>query len=308
LKADFINYFLAFILISGFFFNSSCTHAPQPAPPPAVPAPPRVASPPAGEPLFSSLESKLIADGMDAHFMQSIYRNPDVKLEPRIIAGNLKRREKTLDYSQFLTDASVTKAKNYLNKHRVSLKKAYKKFGAPPSIVVAILTVETWLGAYTGKHPAINLLSTMAVAGDPQVQEKIFYFFGDGINNPDLKNQILSALQRREERGYRELKFLLTYVEKNHLAPLNIKGSVEGAIGIPQFMPSNIGSYGQDGNSDGVVDLFNHDDAIASVAYFLSAHQWEKDRKVEEKKKVLLNYNRSTYYVNTVWALAKKLK
>jgi len=145
-------------------------------------------------------------------------------------------------------------------------------------------------------------------AVNPQVQEKIFYFFGDGINNPDFKKQILSALQRREERGYRELKFLLTYVEKNYLDPFNIKGSVEGAIGIPQFMPSNIGSYGQDGNSDGVVDLFNHDDAIASVAYFLSAHQWEKDRKVEEKKKVLLNYNRSTYYVNTVWALAKKLK
>ena len=277
-------------------------------PPPAVPAPPTVVSPPAGEPLFSSLESKLIADGMDAQFVQSIYRNPAVKLEPHIIAGNLKRREKALDYSQYLTDASVLKAKNYLNEHRVSLKKAFKKFGAPPSIVVAILTVETWLGAYTGKYPTINVLSTMAVAGDPQVQEKIFSFFGDEINDPDLKKQILSSLKQREERGYRELKFLLTYLEKNHLDPLSIKGSVEGAIGIPQFMPSNIDHYGQDGDGDGIVDLFNHADAIASIACFLNAHQWEKARKVEEKKKVLLHYNRSIYYVDTVWALAEKLK
>jgi membrane-bound lytic murein transglycosylase B len=308
MKANVINYFLAFILTSGFFFNSSCTHAPQPAPPPAVPAPPTVVSPPAGEPLFSSLESKLIADGMDARLVQSIYRNPAVKLDPRIIAGNIKRREKTLNYSQYLTGASVLKAKNYLNEHRASLEKASEKFGAPPSIVVAILTVETRLGTYTGKYPTINVLSTMALAGDPQVQEKIFYFFGDRINDPAVKKQTLASLNRREKRGYNELKFLLIYLGRNRLDPLNIKGSVEGAIGIPQFMPSNIGSYGQDGNSDGVVDLFNHDDTIASVAYFLSAHQWEKARKVEDKKKVLLHYNRSIYYVDTVWALAEKLK
>ena len=124
-----------------------------------------------------------------------------------------------MDYSQYLTDASVLKAKNYLNENSVSLKKAFKKFGASPSIVVAILTVETWLGAYTGKYPTINVLSTMAVAGDPQVQEKIFSFFDDEISDPDVKKQILSSLKQREERGYRELKFLLTYLEKNHLDP-----------------------------------------------------------------------------------------
>jgi hypothetical protein len=60
---------------------------------------------------------------MDLQFVQSIYQNPAVKLEPHIIAGNLKRSEKALGYSQYLTDASVLKAKNYLNEHRVSLKK-----------------------------------------------------------------------------------------------------------------------------------------------------------------------------------------
>ena len=95
----------------------------------------------------------------------------------------------------------------------------------------------------------------MALAGDPQVQEKIFSFFGNEISTPDIRKQILSSLKQRERRGYRELKFLLTYIKKNGLDPLSIKGSVEGAIGIPQFMPSNIDHYGQDGDGDGIVDL-----------------------------------------------------
>jgi hypothetical protein len=50
----------------------------------------------------------------------------------------------------------------------------------------------------------------MAVAGDPQVQEKIFSFFGNEFSAPDIQKQILSSLKQRERRGYRELKFLLT--------------------------------------------------------------------------------------------------
>lgn len=262
----------------------------------------------AAEPLFAPLENRLIADGVDAQLVQKIYRDSAVSLEPHIIAGNLKRSEKALDYSQYLTDASVLKAKKYLNENRVPLKKAFKKFGVPPSIIVAILTVETWLGTYTGKYLTINILSTMAVAGDPQVQEKIFSFYGNEISNPDLQHQIVPILKQRGERGYKELKFLFAYVEKNRLDPLSIKGSVEGAIGIPQFMPSNINHYGYDGDGDGIVDLFNHADAITSIASFLHTHKWKKARKPEEKKEVLLRYNRSPYYVDTVFSLAERLE
>jgi|WetSurMetagenome_2_1015567.scaffolds.fasta_scaffold21324_2 membrane-bound lytic murein transglycosylase B len=311
MKANFINYFFAVILALGLSFYSSCTHVPEQTsttPNPVQSEESTVASPSyAVESLFSSLENRLVDDGIDVKFVQSIYQNPAVKLEPHIIAGNLKRSEKALDYSQYLTDASVLKATKYLNENQASLNQAFKEFGVPPSIVVAILTVETWLGSYTGKYPTINVLSTMAVAGNPQVQAKIFSFFGNETCAPDIQKQILFSLEQREKRGYRELKFLLTYLEKNRRDPLSIKGSVEGAIGIPQFLPSNIDHYGQDGDGDGIVNLFNHADAIASIACFLNAHQWKKARKPKEKKEVLLRYNRSVYYVNTVWALAERL-
>jgi membrane-bound lytic murein transglycosylase B len=56
----------------------------------------------------------------------------------------------------------------------------------------------------------------------------------------------------------------------------DIKGSFAGAIGIPQFMPSNIEKYGKDGNSDKKIDLFNVPDAIKSAAHFLEKKNWRK--------------------------------
>jgi membrane-bound lytic murein transglycosylase B len=259
------------------------------------------------DPIFTPLQQRLIADGFSAELVQKIYQDPAVGLEPQVIAGNLKRSEKTLDYSQYLTETAISKAKNYLQKNWEPLNQAFQKFGVPPAIIVAILTVETWLGTYTGKYLTINILSTLSLANEPQVQEKIFSFYGNEITDPELQKQISSLLSLRSERGYRELKDFFSYVEKNQLDPLSIKGSVEGAIGIPQFMPSNIFQYGQDGDGDGRIDLFNHTDAIFSIAYFLHAHNWEKARDEEEKKQVLLCYNPSIYYVDTVWKLSQAI-
>ena len=103
MKANFINYFLTVILILGLFFYFSCSHVPEQTSTPPAPVQSEtsaVVSPSyATEPLFSSLENQLIADGVDAHLVKSTYQNPDVKLEPHIIAGNLKRSEKALHYS-----------------------------------------------------------------------------------------------------------------------------------------------------------------------------------------------------------------
>ena len=120
----------------------------------------------------------------------------------------------------------------------------------------------------------------MAVAGNSQVQEKIFSFFGNETTAPDIQKQILFFLEQREKRGYRELKFLLTYLGKNRLDPLSIKGSVEGAIGIPQFLPSNIDHYGQDGDGDGIVDLF----ILPALLAFSMLTNGKKPEKLRRKK------------------------
>ena len=79
-------------------------------------------------------------------------------------------------------------------------------------------------------------------------------------------------------------------------------------MGISQFMPSNALTLAQDGNQDGKVDLFNHADAIMSVARYLEHHGWKPGIDREKAYKVILRYNYSRYYANTVLEIAAKLK
>ena len=256
---------------------------------------------------FGNLAERLIADGVDANLVKSIYQDPKAQVELEVVAGNLVRSEATLDYGQFLSSYSVNKAARYLKRYRQTLERAKKRFGVEPEVVVAVLMVETALGTYSGKYLAVNVLSTMAASEEGEIREKVFASLSEEQRNMQSPEVISQRLTTRAARGYRELKALIAYFKNNEIEPFSVRGSSEGAIGIPQFLPSNIEYYGRDGDGDGRIDLFNHNDAIFSVACFLRAHRWEKARNNREKKNVLLYYNRSTYYADTVYTLAQKL-
>ena len=87
-----------------------------------------------------------------------------------------------------------------------------------------------------------------------------------------------------------------------------ITGSYAGAMGIPQFMPSNIIRFAADGNVDGRIDLFEHADAIASIANFLKKCGWYRGIDDEKAKKVIRQYNPSSYYIDTILKVAQMLK
>jgi membrane-bound lytic murein transglycosylase B len=261
----------------------------------------------ASEPHFAKLQERLIADGLDENLVRSVYQNPLVKLELEVVAANLVRSEATLNYDQFLSKYSVHKAKRYIERHGTSLEEANRRFGVEPPVVVAVLMVETALGTYPGKYPTINVLSTMAVSQEPEVREKILAGLTQEQKHMQSRAVRSKRLTKRASRSYRELKAVLNYAHKNDIDPFTLFGSSEGAIGIPQFLPSNIEHYGRDGDGDGRIDLFNHPDAIASVAFYLRAHHWGRAENAKQKKKVLLYYNRSNYYVDTVYTLAQRL-
>jgi membrane-bound lytic murein transglycosylase B len=73
-------------------------------------------------------------------------------------------------------------------------------------------------------------------------------------------------------------------------------------------MPSNILWLGEDGNQDGSVNLFHHEDAIASIANYLKHYGWKRGLSREQAYKVVYHYNHSKYYVNTVLDIADKIK
>jgi membrane-bound lytic murein transglycosylase B len=75
-----------------------------------------------------------------------------------------------------------------------------------------------------------------------------------------------------------------------------------------QFMPSNISRFAEDGNVDGVIDLFSAPDAIMSLSRYLSLNGWKRGLSLEGQTKVLMNYNRMLKYARTILALAKTIE
>ena len=108
--------------------------------------------------------------------------------------------------------------------------------------------------------------------------------------------------------AYKELKALLVYAKGAGFDPASIPGSVYGAIGICQFMPSNAVRYGVDLDGDGRVDLFNPMDAVLSTARFLSANGWRDGLTREQQMAVLYRYNHSHPYTRTIMAVADRLR
>ena len=258
-------------------------------------------------PAVSKLVERLHMDGLDEQYLQDLFSRPDLKLMPQAIAKSLTRKEVSLNYAQFLEKYALDRAISYLKTHHKSLEKMEGHFGVSAPVVVAILSVETSCGRYMGKFGTVNILVTQALSLEPEIFWQIYDYI-PVKENPNLAPQwIRKRLEQKSVRAYPELKALLIYSKDQGMDPFLVKGSIEGAIGLPQFLPSNIKRYGFDGNGDGRVDLFQHADAITSVASYLQAHKWREAHTYRQKKKSIRTYNQSDYYANTVLKLAELL-
>jgi len=98
------------------------------------------------------------------------------------------------------------------------------------------------------------------------------------------------------------------YAYRSEIDPFTLSSSIYGAIGLCQFLPSNISSYGVDADNDGRIDLSTKADAFYSIANYLQEHGWKCTMDKGSQRKVILRYNQSSIYANTVLAVAKKLK
>jgi len=246
-------------------------------------------------------------DGLDGRYLQDLFTRQELKLMPKAVAKSLVRKEANLNYAQFLERYSVTRTISYLKTHNRILKKMENHFNISAPVVVAILSVETSCGRYMGSFEAVNILVTQTLSLEPEISRQIYDQIPLEERSELDRKEIRKRLRKKSIRAYKELKALLTHVKDQNIDPFTIKGSIEGAIGLPQFLPSNIKRYGFDGNGDGKIDLFQHEDAIASIASYLKAHNWREDNNYKKKKEIIRDYNPSDYYASTILKLAERL-
>ena len=134
----------------------------------------------------------------------------------------------------------------FWNRHQQTLARAEQQYGVPAHIIMGVLGVETRYGGYMGKNPVINALATFA------------------FNYP-----------KRERFFSSELEEFLLLAREEKQDPFSYLGSYAGAMGMPQFMPSNYRKLAVDFDQDGKKDIWHTPaDAIGSIANYLNHHGW----------------------------------
>lgn len=144
-----------------------------------------------------------------------------------------------------VSDKRINRGQQKLVTFSETLSVLDKAYPVPAGILLAIWGIETNYGGYTGKMDTINSLATLAYAS------------------------------KRKDFFEGELVAVLKLLKEGAVLREELVGSWAGALGQPQFMPSNIKRYAADFDSDGRADIWgNTGDTLASIANYLTKHGW----------------------------------
>jgi membrane-bound lytic murein transglycosylase B len=154
--------------------------------------------------------------------------------------------------TNFMAESTIQRGVRFKNQYADTLNRAEQQFGVPQSVILGILGVETGFGTNKGNFVTRDALATLG--------------FG---------------YERRAQYFQDELSALIAWSYKDGVPTNSVTGSYAGAIGYPQFMPSNIPKLGVDYDADGHIDLRNSAvDAIGSIANYLAQHGWQRNQPI----------------------------
>jgi len=137
--------------------------------------------------------------------------------------------------------------KRMAERHAKALAAAEKATGVPGRIILAIWGRESGFGNAKIPYDTFEVLGTKGF-----MSTRAEYFTAE----------LIAALQ---------------IAEAGHVDTL--RSSWAGALGQPQFMPSNFLKYARDGNGDGKADIWGSEtDTIFSIAHYLAEHGWISGR------------------------------
>jgi len=174
---------------------------------------------------------------------------------PQLINAEQNNKEKTLSWDDYVrihvTPANITAGQRFMHDQQLWLARAEMTYGVAPSVIAALLGVETKYGAFTGR---VRVLDALATQGFDHPTRSAFFF--DELTQFFVlcRDQSFDATQPR--------------------------GSYAGAMGDAQFMPSNYRRLAVDFDGDGHTDLWSAADAIGSIANYLAhydaARAWQR--------------------------------
>ena len=192
-----------------------------------------------------------------SNILATLAKARHVKTSVRLMAKSASESDRVRDWrlyrQKFLTDERIKKGAKFIRRYAKWLEYAEEHWGIPSSILTAVLGIETLYGQSIGRFRALDVLTTLS-----------------------FDHERRSAFFREELAAY------LALCNKGHFNPVTQRASYAGAIGMPQFMPTNILKYGVDLDGDGKPDLIHSAaDAIASTANLMAHYGWNKTLPLE---------------------------
>ncbi len=314
----------AMILSACLAFLSSCAHtaavqAPQDAPAPPAAAStardidaPGVSGTPATQEdaMRASIVEALVSGGVDPGLAATLVGDPRLELDPAFILKNLSiAPPKAAPGSPGVMGydpAYISRGRAFIDANRGFLADLERIYGTSPEILTAVLIVESRLGTYPMRYRVFGVLASMALARDRSLVESL------AVGRPSLgrlldDEGLFKTASSKASWASRELPHLVALAGEIGKDPLEIMGSVSGALGPAQFIPSTFRKYGRDGNGDGKTDPFDMQDALASMAGYIRSSGWREGSGEAVMRSALWHYNHSDVYANTVLKIYREL-
>lgn len=211
---------------------------------------------------YRTVLQQLAERGVPRERLQALFtsdkadRTDDAPLRKLVPAGEIsshKSDERRANRS-FLFETD--RLSQHLREHQAIYDTMEERYGVPREVVGAILLKESALGETPGMdHDAFVVLNTLL----------------DGLRMPeDPSERMRSRIPRLTRFARRQMVSLVAWAHRTgvNLRETQIPCSYAGAIGIPQFIPSNLRYAVTRG--EGPPDLSHMPDAILSTGHILS--------------------------------------
>jgi membrane-bound lytic murein transglycosylase B len=264
-------------------------------------------SKPSCVPDWPSVQRSLKKNGFNKQFIADMKKSYETKHFEQVLELNvLLYLRKTDIHSVQISDAAVKSIRGFVNDHQDAFKKAEHNYGVSASVVASLLWLESRYGQNPGRFHVASAFLHLIQAERPAVLSHLrdaAVKFKEKPTPKDLK-EIAKRTKKKSRWALAELKALEKIHKKDPAFVRHLRGSFAGAFGMPQFLPSSYLKWAKGLQKKKSPDLYRPDDAIQSVAYYLKANGWRKN-KSKSHMKALLHYNNSEDYANTILSLAK---
>jgi len=256
--------------------------------------------------FYQPLIYRLSQEGFDFEFLSKLFLDSRAEFLPAVTTLSLSSNEIPERYNKFLSPELILLSKQFLNYNFKTLRQMEKRYQVDKEVAVAILLVESRFGENIGRYRVMPTLASIALMDSPEILRKNCDTMRE--MDPELSCEWIESRSRRKaEWAYQELKCFLNIIRQEKIDPLEVFGSHAGAMGMAQFIPSSYLNYAL---SEESLEkwLLSRDEAIFSIGNYLRSHGWKRNLPIQKKKQILLYYNRSSPYVETVMKVSQKIR